>query len=125
MGPRFLKIAVLYLIIGIGVGIYMSSSIQLQWASAHAHVNLAGWATTAIMGLVYCVYPHAGRNTLAVVHFWTYNIGLPLFLVSTFMVQIPDMLGFAHNFTFIGAGLMAVGLLSFVANLYMNIKETD
>jgi|SRR5690625_1913810 len=125
MGPRWLKVAVLYLIVGIGVGIYMSSTIQLQWASAHAHVNLAGWATTAIMGLVYCVYPKAGNNTLGKLHFWLYNIGLPLFLVSTFMVQIRDMLSFAHYFTFTGAALMGAGLILFVVNLYTNIKETE
>ena len=125
MGPRWLKIAVLYLIIGIGMGIFMSASLQLKWASAHAHVNLAGWATVAIMGLVYCVYPAAGRNTLGQVHFWTYNIGLPLFLLSTFMVQIKDMLSFAHYFTFTGAGLMAIGLIAFIINLFQNVKENE
>ena len=57
-----LKIAVLYLIIGTGMGIFMSASLQLKWASAHAHVNLTGWATSAIMGLVYCVYPKAEKT---------------------------------------------------------------
>ena len=125
MGPRWLKIAVLYLIIGIGMGIFMSASLQLKWASAHAHVNLAGWATSAIMGLVYCVYPKAGKNTLGQVHFWAYNIGLPLFLASTFMVQVKNMLGFAHIFTFVGAGLMSIGCIAFVINLFQNIKETE
>lgn len=123
MGPRWLKIAVVYLIIGIVVGIYMSSAIDLKWASAHAHVNLAGWATTAIIGLIYCVYKDIANNRLGVWSFWLYNIGLPLFLVSTFMVQIKNMLDFAHLFTFTGAGFMAIGLILFLINLYTNVKE--
>lgn len=124
MGPRWLKIAVIYLVIGIGLGIFMSSTLALRWASAHAHVNLAGWASVGIMGLIYCVYPEAGNNLLGKSHFWLYNIGLPLFLLSTFLVQIPDMIGFAHIFTFTGSGLMALGLIAFIVNLFMNIKES-
>lgn len=124
LGPRWIKIAALYLLFGIGVGIFMSSTFQLNWASAHAHVNLAGWATTAIMGVVYCIYPNAGNNTLGKWHFWLHHIGLPFFLLSTFLVQVPGMLGIAHVFTFGGAGLFGLGLIIFIVNLFINVSET-
>lgn len=124
MGPRWIKIAALYLVFGIAVGIFMSSALQLQWASAHAHVNLVGWATTAIIGIVYCIYPDAGNNTLGKWHFWLHNIGIPFFLLSTFLVQVPNMLGFAHIFTFGGAGLFGIGLIVFIINLFKNVNES-
>jgi len=122
MGPRWIKVAAIYFIIGISLGIFMSSTLQLNWASAHAHINLAGWVSVAIMGLIYSVYPAAGNNSLGRWHFWLYNIGLPFFLLSTFMVQIPDMLAFAHVFTFGGAGAMAAGLIVFVVNIFKNVN---
>lgn len=124
MGARWIKIAVIYFILGIGLGIYMSSTIQLQWAAAHAHVNLAGWASMGIMGLVYTAYPKAANNMLGKWHFWLYNIGLPILLLSMFMVQIQGMLEFAHIFTFTGGTLVAIGVVLFIINVYMNVHES-
>ena len=69
MGPWWIRIAALYLIFGISVGIFMSSTLALNWASAHAHVNLAGWATTGLIGVIYSVFPNAGNNRLGKIHF--------------------------------------------------------
>lgn len=124
MGHKWIKIAALYLVIGIGVGIFMSSTLQLNWAAGHAHVNLVGWSTTAIMGLVYCVFPVAGNSALGKWHFWLHHIGLPFFLLSTFLVQVPEMLNIAHIFTYGGAGMIGAGLLVFIVNLFKNVHET-
>lgn len=119
----WLIIAVIYVMIGIGVGIFMSSTLQLKWASAHAHVNLVGWASTAIMGLTYGVFPDAGKNNLGKLHFWSWNIGAPIFLISAFLVQVKGMLDTAHILTFTGAGLMGLGLIVFLINLFTNVKD--
>lgn len=124
MGAKWIKISVLYFALGIGLGIFMSSTLQLNWASAHAHINLAGWATIAITGTIYSVYPQAGNNALGIWHFWLYNIGLPFFLLSTFLVQIPDMLNIAHVFTFGGSGAMGLGLILFIINVFQNVNIT-
>lgn len=125
MGARWIKLAVLYFIIGIFVGLFMSATIQLQWAAAHAHVNLVGWASTAIIGLVYSVYPKAGRSMIGKWTFWLYNIGLPILLISMFMVQIPGTIGFAHIFTFTGGGALALGIILFIINVFLNVHDTD
>src|SRR5699024_4709684 len=96
MGAKCIKYVVLYFIIGIALGLFMSATLQLHWA---AHVNLVGWASTAIIGLVYAVYPKAGNNALGKWTFWLYNIGLPILLISMFMVQFPGAVAFAHIFT--------------------------
>src|SRR5699024_4345455 len=125
MGARWIKLAVLYFILGIGLGLFMSATIELRWAAAHAHVDLVGWASTAIIGLVYTVYPKAGKSMLGKWTFWLYNIGLPFLLASMFMVQIPDMLDFAHIFTFGGGGALALGIILFIANVFMNVHDED
>jgi len=125
MGAKWIKLAVLYFIIGIFIGLFMSATIQLHWAAAHAHVNLVGWASTAIIGLVYTAYPKAGESILGTWTFWLYNIGLPILLISMFMVQTPSAVGFAHLFTFSGGGALALGIILFIINVFINVHDAD
>lgn len=123
MADKWIKLSVLYFIIGIGLGLFMSSTVQLQWAAGHAHVNLVGWVSTAIIGLVYTYYHEAGCSLLGKWSFWAYNIGLPLLLASMFMVQISGLLAFAHIFTFVGGGLLALGVILFAINVFKNVHS--
>src|SRR5699024_10217133 len=112
-------------ILGILLGLHMSATIQLQWAAAHAHVNLVGWASTAIIGLIYCVFPKAGNSKLGIWQFWLYNIGLPILLISMFMIQIPSMREYAHLLTFSGGGALAIGVILFIVNVFANVKASE
>lgn len=123
MGARWIKIAVIYFIVGIAVGLFMSATIDLRWGAAHAHVNVVGWLSTGLIGVIYSVYPKAGNSGLGITTFWLYNIGLPFLLASMFMVQIPGMLDFAHLFTFGGGGLVALAIILFIANVFINVQE--
>lgn len=98
MGARWIKLAVLYLIFGICVGLFMSATLKLNWASAHAHTNLVGFTTTAIFGVIYSLYPGAANSTLGKTHFWLHNLGVPVFLIGAFLVQVKGMLDTAHIF---------------------------
>ncbi|WP_255472998.1 cbb3-type cytochrome c oxidase subunit I [Planomicrobium sp. CPCC 101079] len=75
VGIAFIKVASVYLLIGVSLGLYMGISENFQYAPVHAHVNLLGWATMALFGLVYHYFPRAGGSKLGKVHFWLYNIG--------------------------------------------------
>jgi len=123
MGARWIRLSVLYLIFGIAVGLFMSMTLQLNWGSAHAHVNLVGFATTAIFGVIYSIYPGAATSTLGITHFWLHNIGVPFFLLSTFLVQVPGMLDIAHIFTYAGGGAFGLGVLAFIFNSFTNIND--
>lgn len=73
MGIRFLKIAVVYLVIGAALGLFMGITQKFVLAPVHAHLLLLGWASLALAGLVYHFYPVAGETRLARVHFWLHN----------------------------------------------------
>lgn len=124
MGAKWIKLAVLYLIFGICVGLFMSMTLNLKWGSAHAHTNLVGFATTAIFGLIYSVYPGAGTTPLGKAHFWLHNLGVPIFLFSAFLVQVPGMLDTAHIFTYIGGGTLALGVILFIVNAFKYINDS-
>ena len=41
----------------------------------HAYCNLLGWASLALIGLIYRQFPVAGSSRLATVQFWLHNVG--------------------------------------------------
>ena len=48
MAIRFLKFAVVYLMLGMGMGMAMGITHHFEYAPVHAHINLLGWASLAL-----------------------------------------------------------------------------
>ncbi len=121
MGLQFLKIAVVYLVIGAGLGLAMGIAENFALAPVHAHLLLLGWASLALAGLVYHLYPGASATRLARLHFWLHNLGLPVFMVGLACVltgrvwALPIAVG--------GAMTALVGLVLFAANVLVNVKS--
>jgi hypothetical protein len=120
-GIIWLKLAVIYLIIGVGLGIMMGASEDFTMRPVHAHINLLGWATMALAGLVYSVFPQAGMSRLSKLHFWLHNISLPVMAIALTLVvlgerKVVPLLALSE----IGATL---GILAFAANLFLNLKK--
>ncbi|GAA0447503.1 hypothetical protein GCM10008983_26940 [Lentibacillus halophilus] len=130
MGAKWIKIAVIYFILGIVVGMFMSSTLQLQWAAAHAHVNLAGWASIGIIGVVYTLYPKAANSTLGIWHFWLYNIGLPILLLSMFMIQVrpgpfPGWGALTKTLIFGGGTMVTIAVIIFIVNVFKYVHDSN
>lgn len=119
MSARLIKVAAFYLVAGVAMGIVMGITHEFVLAPVHAHINLLGWATLAIIGVIYHAYPAAGETRLASVHFWIHNTALPVFMVG---------LGFAltgHEaflpVTIAGALGVAIGIVVFAVNLWRTV----
>lgn len=120
-GIVWLKLSVVYLIIGIGMGIAMGASQNFTLRPVHAHVNLIGWTTMALAGLIYSVFPQAGTSRLARAHFWLLNLALPVMMVALGLVlfghmDVAPVLALAE---IVGA----LGIAAFAANLFLNLKS--
>ena len=120
-GVIWLKLAVLYLVLGISVGIGMGVSQNFTLRPVHAHINLLGWTTMALAGLIYSVFPQAGASRLARVHFWLLNLALPVMMVALSlllfgMTAIAPVLAISE---IIGA----VAIVVFAVNLFINLKN--
>lgn len=120
VGIIWLKLAVVYLIIGVGMGIMMGASRDFTMRPVHAHVNLLGWATMALAGLIYSVFPAAGQSKLARLHFWLANISLPVMAIALGLV----ITGTVAMIPVLAASeiVAALGILVFAANLFINLK---
>ena len=120
MGLRFLKIAVVYLVLGALLGLAMGMTQTFTLAPVHAHILLLGWASLALAGLVYHLYPAASRTRLAQIHFWLHNIGLPLFMIALAMLLTGS--DGAGPLTGGAATIVLIGLILFALNVLLNAK---
>jgi len=62
VGALWLKIAVVYVLIGMLLGLYMGATEQMQYIPVHAHLNLLGWVTLALAGIVYQIFPRMAAS---------------------------------------------------------------
>jgi hypothetical protein len=121
-GIIWLKLAVLYLIAGVALGIAMGASENFSLRPVHAHINLLGWATTGLAGVIYCLFPKAGESKLARLHFWLQNLTLPVMMLALAFVLYGHM---AAVPVLVAAEIgSALGVVLFAANLFINLKST-
>lgn len=123
IGVQFLKIAALYFLVGVGMGLTMEIIQDHRLSGAHAHINLVGWASMAIFGLLYVLFPRAGDSILAKLHFWLYNISLPIFMLGLCFVLLGNtslmiLLQIFPN-------ILVLSVLLFVINVFRNVRVDD
>lgn len=125
MGVRFLKMAVIYIVLGIGIGIYMGATLNFALTSVHAHANLFGWATLALCGFTYLRFPKAAESRLAKWHFWLQGTGLPIMLISLSFIASDYDQEWLSTIKRIGESVAASGILVFAVNVFLNVKENS
>ncbi|HSL23099.1 MAG TPA: DUF2871 family protein [Vicinamibacterales bacterium] len=110
--------AVIYFVVAVIVGVGMGVTGNLALYTVHSHLNLLGWVSLALIGLVYRQMPDAARNRSSVAQFWLYNIGLPLMTVGL----VAKGLGDTRMEPVIGAGsiLVAAAVALFAANVLVH-----
>lgn len=112
----WIRMAVAYLAIGVALGVYMGALGDHSLRSVHAHLNVFGWVSLALMGLIYGQYPEIAQNRLAQAHFWLQNLGLATMMLAlafqlTGHPQAEPVLG-------IGSVMAALGCCLFAANIF-------
>ncbi len=92
-----------------------------DFTPVHVHINLLGWMSMALAGLIYVAFPAAAETGMAKVHFWLHNISLPImmiglaFLVSGVEKAVPAVA--------VGGTLMVLGIIIFAINILKNVKS--
>jgi hypothetical protein len=119
----WLKLSVIYLIAGVALGIAMGATQNFAMRPVHAHLNLLGWTSVALAGLIYAVFPAAAASRLARIHFWLHNTSTPVMMSALALV----LLGHTAAVPFLVAAELtaAAGILVFAANLFRNVKPGD
>ena len=123
MSNWFLRMAVVYFVLGVLLGNVMGSSHDFTLKSVHVHLNLLGWASMFLIGLWYRAVPASAGTTLAKVHFWLHSVGLPIQAVALTMYlqgnkSFEPILGAASS-------VVGIGILCFAINLWKHTGASD
>lgn len=78
----FILMAVGYAVLGMVLGIWMGINEDYLQTPLHAHINLVGWATMALFGILYHQFPDMARSRLALPHFLLFAFGTPIMLIG-------------------------------------------
>ena len=118
----WILIAVCYLIVGVSFGIGMAAMQKFEFAPVHAHINLLGWASMALSGLIYDRFPKAGGSRLGVIHFWSFNLLSPVLIAGLIFMFAghPEM----EPVMVVGSMGILASLIVFAVNLFLNAKRT-
>src|SRR5690625_3652376 len=123
IGVKLIKISVVYFALGTLLGLYMSMTMNYVYTGVHAHMNLLGWTSLTLAGILYLIFPKAGESLSGKLHFWLHNIGLPLMMIGLFMA----LSGFDQFLILIPIGGITVVLavLVFTFNVLKNLRFSD
>jgi cbb3-type cytochrome oxidase subunit 1 len=80
------------------------------------HINLIGFASMVLFGLLYRAFPALATSKLAAVHFILFNLGAVVFLVGIPLAQAHQTVAFAAG----GSLTVLAGMLTFLANYLVN-----
>jgi len=64
----------------------MSIAHTYVLSSVHVHINLLGWVSLALAGIIYTLFPKLASTRLAKTHFWLHNITLPIMMVGLALI---------------------------------------
>lgn len=121
MANRFIQVSVVYFVIGVLLGMYMSMEHDYALTGVHVHINLLGWTSFALAGIIYHLFPKAGNHILAKLHFWGSNIGLPLMMGGLTKLLLTESEQSAV-FISIGATLVVFSVILFTINVIKNVR---
>jgi cobalamin synthase len=91
----------------------MGVSQSFQFTPIHAHLNLLGWASLAMFGLIYKSYPELAKSRLAMAHFALSSLSSIVFPLGLYLAiaHANPLLAVAASFLALG------GVLVFFTNL--------
>ncbi|MET3684990.1 cbb3-type cytochrome oxidase subunit 1 [Priestia megaterium] len=122
MGIKLIKISAVYFGIGIILGYYMSIVHSYALTPVHVHINLLGWTSLTLAGLIYYLFPAFSESKLAKLHVWLHNIGLPVMMIGLFFMIVLENQAFTPVVA-AGATLTTIGVLIFVYHILKNLKS--
>jgi hypothetical protein len=100
------RLAALYFAIGVMLGVTMGASGDHSLFAVHAHINLLGWVSMALFGVIGALHPSMTEGRAAAVQFWTYNLGVPVMLGALTL----RLKGFASIEPLIGVASILIGV---------------
>lgn len=84
---NYILLGLVWVIAGMVFGIWLGASNHLNYANSHAHMNLLGFVTSVLFGLLHWAYPGLGKSRLALWQFAIYEVGVALLVIGKILVD--------------------------------------
>jgi hypothetical protein len=117
---KFLLLAAIMLTAGVTLGVVMGVRHDFSLAPVHAHINLVGWASLSLFGIVYKLYPEMARSRLAAAHFILAApsaVMFPIGIALSILYERPLVAILAAFLWLAGVVLFLIQLISLVHRL--------
>lgn len=125
LSNTFLRLAVLFSLIGGGLGYFMGSTQNFTASPVHAHINLLGWVSMFLYGLFYRTVPTASTGWLPKVHLGFAVAGFLIFMPSLaveILARDSGLMGAATVGIIVGPTLVLLGFFLFAAIVFLNTR---
>lgn len=84
---NYILLGLVWVLAGMAYGIWLGASNHLNYANSHAHMNLLGFVTSVLFGLLHWAYPALGKSRLALWQFLIYEVGIALLIIGKILVD--------------------------------------
>ena len=114
---KYLLLGAMMLAAGVTLGIVMGIRHDFSLAPVHAHINLVGWASLSLFGIVYKLYPEMAKSRLAALHFLLAApaaVLFPLGIALSMLYDRPLVAILAALLWFAGTILFLIQILALV-----------
>jgi cbb3-type cytochrome oxidase subunit 1 len=107
---KFMALGAAMLVVGVAMGIYMGIVHDFQLSPVHAHVNLVGWVSLSLFGIVYKLFPELQARRMAKLHFmlaapagvvFPFGIALAVLAEKPLLAIVASLLWFAGTLLFV------------------------
>ncbi len=109
---NYILLGLCWVIAGMIFGIWLGAGNHVNYANSHAHMNLLGFVTSVLFGLLHWAYPALGKSRLAVPQLVVYQVGIVLLIAGKILVdggtQIDPLLIGGSLITVVGTAMMLV-----------------
>lgn len=120
LSNTFLRLAVVFALLGVGLGYYMGASRNFAAAPVHAHINLLGWVSMFLYGLFYRALPGAAAGMLPKLHLGLAVVGLCVFMpaLAVEVLALQSFMGPATVGLIVGPTLVLLGMILFAVIVF-------
>lgn len=120
MARKMIVGSTLYFVIGVVMGMAMSMTENYTLAPVHAHLNLLGWVSLALGGLLYHLFPDAAKSRLGKWHFWLHMLGIPIMMAGLACMLLTGNVAFVAAVSAGGVCVVA-GTILFSVNAVRHV----
>jgi hypothetical protein len=125
LSNTFLRLAIVFALVGVAVGYGMGASEDHRLASAHAHINLLGWVSMFLYGLFYRAFPAAATGLLPKLHFWSAVLGFVIMVpaLAIKLLGAPGLEGVSTIGLIAGPTLIVLGMILLAVIMFRATSE--